>query len=211
MALITCPECSNKVSSRATSCPQCGFPLAQAQAPDLAAILCSGTWLADSGTLVDAQLIAKFSPNGTFQGQTRPDQNRVVGVQLVAQTNFRGTWQVSGPQLFIEFPLTMSSGPAMTQIAMQFTRMSETSLSGVDEFRRPWEWQQVEQQSAASRTEHDGATYSKKQELQGQILQKLAEMRLQALKAVANNLKDEEASEDKPEPKAGRRRKTAGN
>jgi len=151
MALITCPECSKKVSNQAASCPQCGFPLAQSQAPDVAAILCSGTWLADSGTLVDAQLIAKFSPNGTFQGQTRPDPNRIVGMQLVAQANFRGTWQVSGPQLFIEFPLTMASGPAMTQIAMQFTRISETALSGVDEFRRPWEWQQVEQRSAASR------------------------------------------------------------
>ncbi len=144
MALITCPECSSKVSSQAGSCPQCGFPLAEAHAPDLAAILCNGTWLAQSGTLVDAQLVATFSSNGTFQGQTTPDPNRVVGVQLVAQANFRGTWQVSGSQLFIEFPLTMASGPAQTQIAMQFTRVSEDSLSGGDRFLRPWEWQLVE-------------------------------------------------------------------
>jgi len=147
MALITCPECSSKVSSQASSCPQCGFPLAQAQAPDLAVILCNGTWLAHSGTLVDAQLIAAFLPNGIFQGQTTPDPNRVVGVQLVAQANFQGTWQVSGSQFFIEFPLIMLSGPSQTQIAMQFTRVSEDSLSGVDQFLRPWEWQRVEQQS----------------------------------------------------------------
>jgi hypothetical protein len=144
MSLITCPECSHQVSSQATTCPQCGFPLAQAQAPDLAAILCNGTWLAQSGTLVDAQLIATFSANGRFQGQTRPDPSRVAGMQLVAATNFWGTWQVSGPQLFIEFPLTMASGPAQTQIAMQFTRISEDSLSGVDRFLRPWEWQRVQ-------------------------------------------------------------------
>jgi hypothetical protein len=65
-------------------------------------------------------------------------------MQLVAATNFWGTWQVSGPQLFIEFPLTMASGPAQTQIAMQFTRISEDSLSGVDRFLRPWEWQRVQ-------------------------------------------------------------------
>ena len=144
MALITCPECSRQVSSQASSCPHCGFPLAQAQAPDLAAILCNGTWLAQSGTLVDAQLLAVFSRNGTFQGQTTPDPNRVVGVQMVAQANFQGTWQVSGAQLFIEFPLTMLSGPAQTQVAMQFTRVSKDSLSGVDRFLRPWEWQRVQ-------------------------------------------------------------------
>ena len=77
-------------------------------------------------------------------GQTTPDPNRVVGIQMVAQANFQGTWQVSGAQLFIEFPLTMLSGPAQTQIAMQFTRVSKDSLSGVDRFLRPWEWQRVE-------------------------------------------------------------------
>ena len=28
MALINCPECKNRVSSIATSCPQCGTPIA---------------------------------------------------------------------------------------------------------------------------------------------------------------------------------------
>ena len=27
MALITCPECSGKVSDKAYSCPHCGFPM----------------------------------------------------------------------------------------------------------------------------------------------------------------------------------------
>jgi TM2 domain-containing membrane protein YozV len=29
MALISCPECSTKVSDRAASCPSCGYPIAQ--------------------------------------------------------------------------------------------------------------------------------------------------------------------------------------
>jgi uncharacterized membrane protein YvbJ len=28
MALLNCPECSREVSSSATTCPQCGFPVA---------------------------------------------------------------------------------------------------------------------------------------------------------------------------------------
>jgi hypothetical protein len=143
MALITCPECKQRVSSQASTCPHCGFPLAQSQAPDLAAILCRGSWLAQSGTLVDAQLAATFSPNYTFQGQTTPDSNRVAGMQLVARANFQGRWQVAGSQLFLEFPLTMASGPSQTQIAIQFTRISEDALSGVDAFLRPWEWQRM--------------------------------------------------------------------
>ena len=209
MALITCPECSRQVSSQASSCPHCGFPLAQSQAPDLAAILCNGTWLAQSGTLVDAQLLAVFSPNGTFQGQTTPDPNRVVGIQMVAQANFQGTWQVSGAQLFIEFPLTMASGPAQTQIAMQFTRVSENSLSGVDRFLRPWEWQRVEQQSLSPSSQaYDD--HAKKQELLGKMMQNLANMRHEMLKAVADKVPDEESPEQTPAPKSTRRRKSPG-
>ncbi len=209
MALITCPECSRQVSSQASSCPHCGFPLAQAQAPDLAAILCNGTWLAQSGTLVDAQLVAIFSPNGTFQGQTTPDPNRVVGIQLVAQANFRGSWQVSGAQLFIEFPLTMASGPAQTQIAMEFTRVSANSLSGVDRFLRPWEWQRVESESLSPSSQAD-ADYAKKQELLGTMLQNLANMRHEMLKAVVDKLPDEESPKETPAPKSTRRRRNAG-
>lgn len=31
MTLITCPECSNKVSSQAETCPQCGYRLTSQQ------------------------------------------------------------------------------------------------------------------------------------------------------------------------------------
>ncbi|MDB6040693.1 MAG: Zinc-ribbon protein [Verrucomicrobiales bacterium] len=38
MALIKCPECSNDVSDKASSCPKCGYPIQSAiplQTPDL--------------------------------------------------------------------------------------------------------------------------------------------------------------------------------
>ena len=206
MSLVTCPECSQQVSSQASTCPHCGFPLAQAQAPDLAAILCNGTWMAQSGTLVDAQLVATFSPNGRFQGQTTPDPNRVSGMQLVAATNFSGTWQVSGSQLFIEFPLTMASGPAQTQIAMQFTRISEDSLSGVDRFLRPWEWQRVQQQAEAPATGLASMDFDEKQKLLGKMLSTVANMRHEMLKETVKQF-EEEGGEDSAESKPPRRRR----
>ncbi len=33
MALITCPECKQQISDQATSCPNCGYPLAQSSDP----------------------------------------------------------------------------------------------------------------------------------------------------------------------------------
>jgi hypothetical protein len=143
MALTNCPECGRRVSDQALTCPNCGFPLAQSSQPDLGKILCTGRWVAQSGTLVDAMLEAEFSPNYTFQGLTRPDPNRVAGLQLVAYANFQGRWQVAGPQLFLDFPLTMASGPAQTQVAIQFTRISADALSGVDKWLRGWEWERV--------------------------------------------------------------------
>src|SRR5690348_13883304 len=170
MALTNCPECNHAVSNRAATCPNCGFPLAQALEPDLGKILCAGRWVAQSGTLVDAMLEAEFSPNFTFRGLTRPDPNRVAGMQLVAQTNLQGRWQASGSQLFLDFPLTMASGPGQTQVAIQFTRVAQDSLSGVDQFLRGWEWQKT------------GASFAEKQEVYSKVLSNLAEMRHEMLK-----------------------------
>ena len=33
MALITCPDCGKQVSSRATSCPNCGCPITEMELP----------------------------------------------------------------------------------------------------------------------------------------------------------------------------------
>jgi hypothetical protein len=98
MALMKCPECMRQVSNQAVNCPNCGYPLAQA--PDLQGILCGGRWLAQSGTLVDAQLEAIFSPDHTFQGLTRPDPNRVSGIQMVAYANFWADGRSRGLNFF---------------------------------------------------------------------------------------------------------------
>jgi len=37
MALITCPECGNQVSTEANACPSCGYPVAQRERSDPAA------------------------------------------------------------------------------------------------------------------------------------------------------------------------------
>ena len=38
MALITCPECGNQVSTEAKACPSCGYPVAQRARSDPAAL-----------------------------------------------------------------------------------------------------------------------------------------------------------------------------
>ena len=143
MALTTCPECTKRVSSQAVTCPNCGYPLAQSQQPDLARILCSGPWMAQSGTLVDSLLIATFSPNHTFSGETRPDPARVAGMQLVAHARFQGRWHVAGALLSIEFPLTMMGNTSQTNVIIEVTEISANALSGIDKFVRSWEWQRL--------------------------------------------------------------------
>jgi TIR domain len=118
----------------------CGYPLANSQQADLEAVLCRGVWLAQSAGLVDAMLVAIFSPDHSFRGQTRPDPNRVRGVQLVAPADFQGRWQMVGPQLFLEFPMTTLSGTSPVQVTIQITRISEGAFSGIDGFGRAWGW-----------------------------------------------------------------------
>jgi hypothetical protein len=208
MALMKCPECMRQVSDQAVNCPNCGYPLAQSQAPDLQGILCGGRWLAQSGTLVDAQLEAIFSPDHTFQGLTRPDPNRVSGIQMVAYANFWGRWHVAGPQLFLDFPLTMMSGPHQTQIAMQFTRISDQAMSAVDKFGRPWEWQRVDQRLANSPGTSELKEHMRKQELLGTMLTNLANMRHEMLKSVAEKFGEEEANKSVKSKRARSTKKT---
>src|SRR5262249_6155928 len=140
MALIQCPECQQRVSDQAGTCPHCGYPLVSSQQADLETILCRGVWLAQSAGLADAMLVAIFSPDHSFRGQTRPVSNRVRGMQLVAPADLQGRWQMLGPQLFLEFPMTTMSGTSAVQVAIQISRISEGAFSGIDGFGRSWDW-----------------------------------------------------------------------
>ncbi|ONG55806.1 hypothetical protein BKE38_08450 [Pseudoroseomonas deserti] len=52
MALMTCPECSHRVSDKALACPSCGYPIAGDGAPrgGVAHVVgrVAGTWLSVS-------------------------------------------------------------------------------------------------------------------------------------------------------------------
>ncbi len=52
MALMTCPECSHRVSDKARACPSCGYPIAGDSAPRNgvahAVGRVAGTWLSVS-------------------------------------------------------------------------------------------------------------------------------------------------------------------
>ena len=63
MALIKCPECSNSVSEKATSCPKCGYPLdAPALQPsaDLDALI--KQTLSREGKIAAIGLYRKYNP-----------------------------------------------------------------------------------------------------------------------------------------------------
>jgi hypothetical protein len=210
MALTNCPECKHRISDQAMTCPNCGYPLAQSSQPDLENILCSGTWSAESGTLVDAVLDATFLPNHSFQGQTRPDPNRVVGVQLVSRSQFQGRWQVAGSQLFLDFPLTMLSGPSQTQIAIQFTRISDDAISGVDAFLRGWEWRKIGEAPEIRVAREALHEHVEKQAQLAKMLENLANMRHEMLKGVAERLKQEEEAADRQAGGTPQRRSKKG-
>ena len=206
MTLTTCPDCKQRVFNQALTCPNCGYPLAQAQAPDLARILCAGPWMAQSGTLVDAQLVATFSPDHRFSGETRPDPARVTGMQLVAHARFQGRWQVAGSQPFIAFPLTMMGNTTQTDVAIQFTGISENALSGVDKFVRSWEWRRIEGAPLAPTMENIKEYFAKQASL-SQMYSTLAKIRHEKLKQAAERFaKEEESGKAKP-PKLQRRSK----
>jgi hypothetical protein len=214
MALKNCPECAQRVSDQAVTCPNCGYPLAQSKQPDLAAILCAGTWLAQSGTLVDAVLTATFSPDHSFRGGTRSDPNGVGrqqgALRMVADADFQGNWQVIGTQLFLDFPLTMLGNTSPTHVAMQFTQISEDALSAVDGFRRGWKWQRVAEARSSPTGELELHAFMQKQALLATTLRNLADMRYEMLKHVAGNLRDEkqesqsETSQQQPAKRKGR-------
>jgi hypothetical protein len=196
MALTNCPECAQRVSGQALTCPKCGYPLAQSKQPDLAAILCAGTWLAQSGTLVDAILTATFSPNQIFRGETRSDPNGVGrqqgALQMVADADFQGNWQVIGAQLFLDFPLTILGNTSRTHVAMQFTQISDGALSAVDEFQRGWKWQSSAAAQAQALSMVELHTFMMKQAALANTLRDLADKRFEMLKHVAANLRDDE-------------------
>jgi len=47
MALISCPECSHRVSDKAPACPSCGYPVAGVPRHGVANVVgkVAGTWL----------------------------------------------------------------------------------------------------------------------------------------------------------------------
>jgi hypothetical protein len=101
----------------------------------------------------------------------------------------------------------MSSGPAQTQIAIQFTHISEDALSGVDGFGRPWEWKKLERSSGAVRAGSETMDPQRQQELLGKMLTELAQKRFEALKEVAKKLRDEDSGEGQASGKTRNKKK----
>jgi hypothetical protein len=139
VALIPCPECGRQVSDQAEACPACGYPLRLAAS--VSDLLVGQTWRARSGTLLDAMLEATFNEDGTFIGRTVTNQQAIVpgAIPTITPAAVEGTWVARGPELYLDFPLTMMGNTSPTQIAVSFHEISPDRLVGVDKWGRPWE------------------------------------------------------------------------
>jgi hypothetical protein len=102
----------------------------------------------------------------------------------------------------------MMSGPHQTQIAMQFTRISDQAMSAVDKFGRPWEWQRVDQRVATPPRTSELEEHMRKQELLGTMLTNLANMRHEMLKSAAEKFGEEEAKNSVKSKQARSTKKT---
>jgi len=145
MAMINCPECKHEVSDKATSCPECGYPLQQAQQEKtLADILVGKRWRALKHSLSNGPLEITFMRDSKFSA--------FMGADFTTPAQqFNGTWQAIGPQLFLDYEYNLNVGyaniqlmPMRTHVRMQFTQLSETRLLGVDTSARAWELQRIE-------------------------------------------------------------------
>ena len=59
MALMDCPECSTRVSDKATSCPSCGYPIAKPAAISAIAPLFPGTATASAPSAPTTVTVSK--------------------------------------------------------------------------------------------------------------------------------------------------------
>jgi len=106
MALINCPDCKSQVSTSATSCPQCGAPIAEAKQSKAAGSPLTTTQETSKKlklhTLISALLIifgfvaifAMASPNdaGKVEPSAFPPIMIMVGVVWYIVAKFRIWW-----------------------------------------------------------------------------------------------------------------------
>lgn len=141
MPMINCPECKQKISDKATACPNCGYPLQQEEAFSLYDVLLGKRWRGQSQSLAGQGLDITFMRNGQFSGQlTGTGYN-------TPQQPVNGKWQVFESQLFLDYVYTVHFGiqviPSPTQFQIQISQGSESRLLGVDRYARAWEWMRV--------------------------------------------------------------------
>lgn len=57
MALIDCPECGNKISDKAVSCPHCGYPLVEKNHCIINGVDIDCSFVLDKNVLIDSDLL----------------------------------------------------------------------------------------------------------------------------------------------------------
>lgn len=123
MPLIFCPECSKQVSSVASQCPHCGYPLAKGSGDSAT----GSTGLPRTSTpIAQPTHIVIHQPAKEFKGLARASWILiflVCGLAVVPFIGF-GTWLIAGPVLLVTFILSimvLSRGGTLPGILILFT------------------------------------------------------------------------------------------
>jgi len=104
-------------------------------------VLAGHRWEVRSQGLACQALVAVFHTGGTFEGMLKnPPNDYIIRPQQVS-----GVWQVVRPILLLTYNYTDNlSGPAKAGFKIQITKVSERSLSGVDDRVRSWEFDRLD-------------------------------------------------------------------
>ena len=113
-------------------------PNAPTFTPNPASILADHTWVARSAGLACQALIADFQVGGTFEGTLEnPPNDFIIKPQRV-----EGKWHVASQLLILTYNYTDNlSGSARAEFSIQITKVSERSLTGMDNRKRLWEFE----------------------------------------------------------------------
>jgi hypothetical protein len=137
MALISCPECNRQVSDKASSCPNCGYPLEE-QAAQASEVLAGHRWLVRSKTLGNGRALeADFDPQGGFTGVVFAPPNDY----FLKSQGVNGTWHVARSLLVLQWDWMQNSGTYHEEVPMEVSECAQDKLVGVHKWGRLWEFQ----------------------------------------------------------------------
>ena len=111
------------------------------EGPTLSGLVAERRWSVRSAGLGGAVCLeAHFDSNGSFDGMLFVPPGDV----LQSTQPVRGSWNVAGSLLVLNWDAISSSMTFNNEVAIEITNASDNKLSGVDKYLRLWEFERIE-------------------------------------------------------------------